>query len=125
MLDLGGVFVTGQMNIFDFLEVEKFNPLQALALIGTGYVNGKKRVLEFFSKTRTNSEKTQFLKKEYGFFGIGMADVKPCRIHSMQTCGNKINYVYYDENNDFHEESITFAKLSLVIEDMIKKKKYE
>lgn len=112
------------MNIFDFLEVEKFNPLQALALIGTGYKDGKQRVLDFFSKANTVSEKTQFLKKEYGFFGIGMADAKPCRIHSMQTDGNKINYVYYDENNDFHEESITFAKLSLVITDMIAKGKY-
>lgn len=115
----------GQMSIFGYLRVEKFNPLAALSLEGTGYENGKQRVLEFFSKARTDSEKAKFLKKEYGIGGFSRARIKTCRIHSMMTGNNGINYVYYDENNGFHEESITFEKLSLIITDMIEKKVYE
>lgn len=41
MFDLGGVSMFGQMSIFDFIQVQKFNPLEALALEGTDYENGK------------------------------------------------------------------------------------
>lgn len=114
----------GQMDTFDFLQDDKFNPLEALALEGTGYGIGTKRVFEFFSCHHTVHDKVKFLKREFGMSGFSHGIRKPHRIHSMMTNSQGILYSYYDENNDFHEESITFEKLSFVITDMIAKGKY-
>ena len=41
----------GQMSLFDFIQDDnniQFNPLEALALCGTGFVDGMDRVYKFF-----------------------------------------------------------------------------
>lgn len=57
----------GQLSLFDFIKDDtdtKFNPLEALALHGTGFVNGMDRVYKFFTQDKhTIHEKSQFLKK--------------------------------------------------------------
>lgn len=65
--------VDGQISMFDLIENEtnSFNPLEELALHGTGFVDGMKRVTEYFSQNHTMAEKASFLKKEYGLGGFG------------------------------------------------------
>lgn len=47
--------MTGQMSIFDLIEPTEssFNPLEALALRGTGFRDGMKRVFNYFSENHT------------------------------------------------------------------------
>lgn len=56
-MDCNNYSCSGQMDIFDFLEdknkVKEFNPLKALALCGTGFENGMKRVKDYFLENHT------------------------------------------------------------------------
>lgn len=118
------------MSIFDYMqddEPEKFNPLEALALHGTGFVNGMKRVHQFFLEEHTLQEKAQFLKKEYGLGGFGSPIKKPCYIHSMDIFGNgksDIKFEYYDENLNNVESSVSWQELAKVITSMVNKGTY-
>ena len=121
----------GQMSLFDFIQDDKpnkFQPLEALALRGTGFENGMDRVYKFFTQgNHTIQEKAQFLKKEYGLGGFGSPIKKTCYIHDMNTFGNHhkdIDFSYYDENiNDIHT-SCSWVELAKTIADMISQNKY-
>lgn len=120
----------GQISIFDLIENENkaFNPLEQLALHGTGFVDGMKRVTEYFSENHTISKKAKFLKKEYGLGGFGSPTKKPCYIHSMDTFGNgnkDVRFYYYDENMTDIETSCTWEQLAKTITDMISNGTYK
>lgn len=119
----------GQMSIFDLEEPTetKFNPLEALALCGTGFHDGMKRVLQYFSEKHSIKEKASFLKKEYGICGFGSPVKKPCIIHEMctYTSGKYIVFAYYDENLNNIESSCTWEQLAKVITEMVHKGTYE
>ena len=72
----------GQMSIFD-LEMtsnQSFNPLEALALCGTGFEKGMERVRSYFERQHSFAEKVKYLKSEYGTGGFGSPVKKPCYI---------------------------------------------
>lgn len=120
----------GQISIFDLIkpESEEFNPLEELALHGTGFVDGIKRVTEYFSENHTISEKAKFLKKEYGLGGFGSPTKKPCYIHSMDTFGNSkkdVVFSYYDENMNDISSDCSWIELAKTITDMILKGTYK
>lgn len=118
----------GQLSIFDFVgkENEEFKPLEVLALRGTGFRDGMKRIVEYFAENHTMKEKAKFIKNEYGIGGFGSGVVKPCFIHDMDTYkSNGISFAYYDENlNDIHSRC-TWEEMAQVITDMINKGKYK
>ena len=65
-----------QLDIFSYLEPQKehitFNPIEEFAKQGSGFVNGKKRIVDFFSENENLTDRANFLKKEYGEpFGNG------------------------------------------------------
>ena len=64
-MDWSDYEVDGQLSIFDLIETENepFNPLEALALRGTGFRDGMKRVKAYFNENHTISEKAKFSKK--------------------------------------------------------------
>lgn len=120
----------GQMSIFDLEEPTetKFNPLEELALHGTGFVNGMKRVKEYFLENHTISDKAKFLKKEHGIGGFGSTVKKPCYINSMDTSGhgsNDLRFSYYDENMVDIETFCSWEQLAKTITEMIQKGTYE
>lgn len=128
-MDWSDYEVDGQLSIFDLIETENkpFNPLEALALHGTGFVDGMKRVKAYFSENHTISEKAKFLKKEYGIGGFGSPTKKPCYIHSMGTFGNTkkdVVFAYYDENLNDIESGCSWEELAKTITEMIAKGKY-
>lgn len=118
----------GQINIFQFIgQRQQFNPLEALALTGTGFSNGMKRVYNYFSEDHTLEEKAQFLKKEYGAGGFGTPTKKPCYVHSMNTYGNThngIEFEYYDEAMNNMSASVTWTEFAKVITSMINNESY-
>lgn len=64
--------MTGQMNIFDFLE----NPNPPILdiedreiLKGSGFRDGKTRIYNYFKQNHNEKEKIDFLKNEYGIGG--------------------------------------------------------
>lgn len=120
--------VEGQLSIFDILKTEKesFNPLEALALHGSGFHGGMNRIYVYFMENHSMKEKARFLKNEYGIGGFGCPVKKPCIIHSMCTFGNKkdIVFEYYDENMKDIKSSCTWEQLAQTITDMIAKGTY-
>lgn len=120
----------GQMSIFDLEEPTetKFNPLEALALHGTGFHDGMKRVLQYFTENHSIKEKASFLKKEYGIGGFGSPVKKTCYIHSMDTFGhgsNDLRFSYYDENMVDIEAFCSWEQLAKTITEMIQNGTYE
>ena len=129
-MDWSDYEVDGQLSIFDLIETENepFNPLEALALHGTGFVDGMKRVKAYFSENHTISEKAKFLKKEYGLGGFGSPIKKPCYIHSMDTFGNTkkdVVFSYYDENLNNIESGCSWEELAKTITSMVSKGIYK
>ena len=129
-MDWSDYEVDGQLSIFDLIETgnEPFNPLEALALHGTGFVDGMKRVKAYFSENHTISEKAKFLKKEYGIGGFGSPIKKPCYIHSMGTFGNTkkdVVFAYYDENLNDIESGCSWEELAKTITNMIENGRYK
>lgn len=129
-MDWSDYEVDGQLSIFDFIETEKhpFNPLEALALRGTGFVNGMKRVKDYFEENHTMQEKSNFLKKEYGIGGFGSPTKKPCYIHSFDTFGHTkkdISFSYYDQDLNDIESGCTWMQLAEVIMSMISRGIYK
>lgn len=129
-MDWSDYKVDGQLSIFDLIETENkpFNPLEALALRGTGFVDGMKRVKAYFSENHTISEKAKFLKKEYGIGGFGSPVKKPCYIHSFDTFSNTKKDVvsaYYDENLNDIESGCSWEELAKTITSMISKGTYK
>ena len=129
-MDWSDYEVDGQLSIFDLIETENepFNPLEALALHGTGFVDGMKRVKAYFSENHTISEKVKFLKKEYGLGGFGSPIKKPCYIHSMDTFGNTkkdVVFSYYDENLNNIESGCSWEELAKTITSMVSKGIYK
>ena len=119
----------GQMSIFDLIEPteSKFNPLEALALRGTGFVDGMKRVHKYFSENQTLKERALFLKKEYGIGGFGSPVKKPRYVYEMDTFGHTkrdVVFAYFDENMNDIKSSCSWEELARVIGAMIEKGTY-
>ena len=128
-MDWSNYEVEGQMSIFDLLQTEndEFNPLEALAMHGSGFHGGMKRIYVYFMENHSMKDKAMFLKKEYGIGGFGSPVKKPCVIHDMCTfcSGKDITFSYYDEDmNDIHT-SCTWEELAKAITSMIVKGKYK
>lgn len=117
----------GQLSLLDLLEMNTFKPLEALALCGTGFVNGMNRVREYFKTENSITNKAKFLKSEYGIGGFGSPRKKPCYIHSMETFGHNVNgisFEYYDENMNDIKATCTWEELAKVITEMLNNGKY-
>ena len=58
-----------QLDIFSYLEPHTentiFNPIEEFAKHGSGFVNGKKRIIDFFAENENLTDRANFLKKEY------------------------------------------------------------
>ena len=119
----------GQLSLFEFLQAENtFNPLEALALCGTGFQDGMTRVRNYFSEDHSISDKVSFLKKEYGIGGFSNMTPKPFRICAMDTIGlgkADINFEYCDENMEIIKTCCSWKQLAETITDMVVKGNYK
>ena len=129
-MDCNDYSCNGQMDIFDFLgdksETKEFNPLKALALCGTGFRDGMKRVNDYFLENHNLREKVAFLKNEYGTGGFGSPTKKPCYIHDMCTATSQkvIEYEYYDEDMQDIKKYCSWVDLANVITEMVEHNEY-
>lgn len=119
----------GQLSIFEFLRVEiEFNPIEALALCGTGFQDGMTRVRNYFSEDHSIADKVSFLKKEYGIGGFSNITPKPFLICAMDTIGlgkSDINFEYCDENMKIVKTCCSWKQLAETITDMVVKGNYK
>lgn len=110
----------GQMSIFDLIDNKLFNPLEALALRGTGFVDGMSRVHKYFSENHSMQDKAKFLKDEYGCGGFGSPTKKPCYIHSADTIDSSgIDFEYYDEDMNDISANVSWLELAKTITKMV------
>lgn len=127
-MDRSNYEAEGQLSIFDLIEPaeSKFNPIEALALHGSGFHGGMKRIYVYFMENHSLKDKAMFLKKEYGIGGFGSPVKKSCVIHEMSTISNKkdIEFAYYDEDMNDIYTSCTWEELAKTITSMISKGTY-
>lgn len=121
--------IKGQLSIFDFIgEIkEDVNPWEIFAKRGTGFVNGKQRVLEYFLKEKGKSERANFLKREYGVGGFAepRGDKSKFQLCDGYSDSRKLKIIYFLPNSDEEvEETCTYSELATVIDKLIQKNEY-
>ena len=121
--------IEGQISIFDFIEEikEDVNPWEIFAKKGTGFVNGKQRVLEYFKKEKGKSARADFLKHEYGIGGFATprGDKSKFQLCDGFSDSKKLKIAYFLPNEDEEiEETCTYSELATVIDELIQKNEY-
>ena len=117
----------GQMNLFDLLPAdknEKFNPVSEYAMKGSLFANWKKRIIDYFSENKNQSDRIAFLKKEYGVGGFGFMTDKQCIVHDAMHDAKSHEIQYNDENGTNHKMIISYAQLEREIDRLITEDKY-
>ena len=119
----------GQLDIFSYLEPHTentiFNPIEEFAKHGSGFVNGKKRIIDFFAENENLTDRANFLKKEYGVGGFGMPCDEPFIVYDGLNDAKGCSFQYYNENMENVKVNITYIELAKTIALMISNGIYE
>ena len=91
---------------------------------GTGFVDGKKRIQDFFFSHQDQSDRVAFLKKEYGIGGFYYWNDNPCAVYEGEHNDSGHRIWYNDEKREKHERKITYAELSRKIDFLISVGRY-
>ena len=118
-----------QLDIFSYLEPHKehitFNPIEEFAKHGSGFVNGKKRIVVFFAENENLTDRANFLKKEYGVGGFGMPCDEPFIVHGGNSDAKCCSCEYYNENMENVKVDIPYKELARTIALMISENRYK
>lgn len=118
-----------QLDIFSYLEQQTeqtvFNPIEEFAKHGSGFVNGKKRIIAFFSENENLTDRANFLKREYGVGGFGMPCDEPFIVHSGNSDAKGCSCEYYNENMENVKVDIPYIGLARTIALMISENRYK
>lgn len=104
-----------------------FNPLRELAKKGSQFEKGKERIIEVFKTNKTEKEKTEFLKKEYGTGGFGLPRKNEDQYELCSGWWDSSNillewYVPYQEEKEVGK--YTYTQLKNEIKNLIENNKY-
>ena len=117
-----------QLDIFSYLEPHTentiFNPIEEFSKHGSGFANGKKRIVAFFAENENLTDRANFLKKEYGVGGFGMHCDKPFIIHDGCSDAKGCSGQYYNENMENVKVDIPYKELARTIALMIAENRY-
>ena len=117
-----------QLDMFAFLEPHSerniFNPIEEFAKRGSGFSDGEKRIVAFFSEHESITDRAEFLKKEYGMGGFGMPCDKPFIIHDGWSDAKGCKCQYFNESMENIEVSISYSQLAKAIDTLIKENRY-
>lgn len=117
-----------QLDIFSYLEQQTeqtaFNPIEEFAKHGSGFVNGKKRIIAFFAENENLTDRANFLKREYGVGGFGMPCDEPFIVHGGNSDAKCCSCEYYDENMENVKVDIPYKELARAIASMIAENRY-
>ncbi len=121
--------IQGQMSIFDFLldlssqkQTISFDPLIEFAKRGSGFQNGKTRILKFFADNKNKQDRVKFLKDEYGYGGFAhpRRDIKTYELHSANYTGKNIELTWFEPGKaQMDEKEYSYNELSDAIDKCI------
>ena len=118
-----------QLDIFSYLEPHTentiFNPIEEFANHGSGFVNGKKRIVSFFAENENLTDRANFLKKEYGVGGFGMHCDEPFIVYDGWSDAKGCSCQYYNENMENIKVEISYTELAKTISEMIADNRYK
>lgn len=118
--------IPGQIGLFDTIEqpqadiIEEY--LNDVVLRGTGFVDGKKRVNQFYEQNMSTCERIKCIKEEYGLGGAGWP-LDGVGMYGYDTYHNGITIQYRDETGE-HEKKFEWKKVEEVIHYLIDNGKY-
>lgn len=114
-----------QLSLFDDAFA---NPLEILAektlLQGSGFENGKTRILEFVRKNPTIQELADFLKDEYGTGGRGGPSRGPNSVHQEMHDPKGIRFWGTDNEGNEVKGELTWKNAAELIIKLIDEQKY-
>lgn len=118
-----------QLDIFSFLEPQTeqtiFNPIEEYAKRGSGFRDGKKRIIAFFAENENLTDRSNFLKKEYGIGGFGSPCDAPFIVYDGWSDAKGCWCQYYNENMDIVKVDISYIELAKTIALMIAENRYK
>ena len=121
--------IEGQISIFEFLLETKnikknynFDALMEFTHMGSGFQNGKARILDFFRINKSKKDRTSFLKSEYGYGGFASPrkSMDEYQLHSADHTAKNIKLSWYVPGKaESEEKTFTYEQLSDAIEECI------
>ena len=112
-----------QYSMFDYMS-RKWDPIEAYAKMGSGFVHGKERINDFFIENSNLKDRVAFLKKEYGIGGFsGFMKKEESVISGMSNAnGHEIEYV--DSSKEVKKLSVSYETLVKVVDRLIRRNDY-
>lgn len=101
-----------------------FNPIREFAKHGSGFVGGKKRIIEYFSSNKNQKERALFLKNEYGTGGFGFATKEKFIIHEGWSDSKGCSCEYLNEENENIVVKFSYQLLAKEIDILIQNDMY-
>ena len=98
--------------------------MERVILRGSGFVDGKKRILSLYGKDMSSKEREKAIKEEYGFGGAGWP-LKGYGLHGYDSFNaNSLRIEYRDAQGE-HEKYIAWPEVEKIIEKLVKGKMYK
>ena len=98
--------------MFDYME-RKWDPIEAYAKMGSGFVHGKERINDFFIKNNNLKERADFLRKEYGTGGFSGFPERENTVVSGMSSSKELKKLF-----------VTYETLAKVIDRLIRRDDY-
>jgi len=112
-----------QYSMYDYIERE-WDPVEAYAKMGSGFVNGKERIEKFFDENNNLKDRVDFLKKEYGIGGFSGFPERENTVVSGNSSANGHEIEYIDDSKERKSMFVTYETLVRVIDRLINRDDY-
>ncbi|BCN29510.1 helicase-related protein [Anaeromicropila herbilytica] len=91
---------------------------------GSGTVGGNQRIHEFFQNHSKREEQIDFLKKEYYYFGMGLARGNELGFHGMDSSPGKGIEIKWNDSKGKQTEILSWKQISAGISNLIRDGRY-
>lgn len=118
--------MSGQYSMFDYIgnREQKWDPVEAYAKMGSGFVNGKERIINYFEDNRDLRDRVAYLRKEYGIGGFSGFPERENTVVSGQSNGKGHEIEYVDSSMERKSIFVSFETLAKVIDRLIRRDDY-
>ena len=115
----------GQYSIFDYGNHQrKWDPIEAYAKMGSGFVNGKERIINYFEENSDLRDRVAFLRKEYSIGGFSGFPERENTVVSGQSNAKGHEIEYVDDSMERKTMFVTYEALVKIIDKLIKRNDY-
>lgn len=100
-------------------DTKTYDALRIYLLRGTGFIDGKKRIREYFAAHDNIKDRAEFVKQEFGTGGFGMPCNEPYILYAGDHGAKGHTLRYYDADMNEVTEHYTHRQVVKKIDELI------